>query len=85
VRVKKELSFLGFSFLCCLPFNCKIPPPHFGVCWRQLFIGKMLFGPQNWSLNFHFFFCKFWFFLIFLYFFENEQHQRRFNEKNQLF
>ena len=23
-----------------------------GVCWRQLFIGKMLFGSQNWSLNF---------------------------------
>jgi hypothetical protein len=22
------------------------------VCWRQLFIGKMLFGSQNWSLNF---------------------------------
>jgi hypothetical protein len=42
----------------------KLFPLLFCVCWRLLFIGKMLLGPQNWSLNF--FFWKFWFFLIFL-------------------
>jgi hypothetical protein len=53
---------LGFFFCIFLMFqNC---PPFFYMCWRLLFIGKMLFKPQNWSLNF--FFCKFLFFLSFL-------------------
>jgi len=48
---------------------------------NSLYIGKILFGPQNWFLNF-LFFLKIWFSLIFFCIFENEQYQRRLNEEN---
>jgi hypothetical protein len=38
-----------------LKFWYKIAPPPFCVCWRLLFIGKILFGHQTWSLNFFLF------------------------------
>jgi hypothetical protein len=51
----KEKSFLGFLFFCVVsPSNIQ----------NSLYIGKILFGPQNWFLNF-FFFVN----LIFLNFF----------------
>ena len=46
VREKKTLSFLGFSFLCCLLPNVQNYPPIFLSC-GPIFIGKMLFGLQN--------------------------------------
>jgi len=36
----------------------KLPPP-FCLSCGPVFIGKMLHGSQNWSLNFFSFFCKF--------------------------
>jgi hypothetical protein len=47
---------LGFFFVF-LFFLLKLPPSPCVSC-GPIFIGKMLFGPQNWSLNFPFF-CKF--------------------------
>jgi len=76
-------SFLGFFLFCGVSPNYKmLPPPPF-VCWRLLFIGKMLLGPQNWSLNF-LFFVNFDFSYFFV-FFENEQYQHRLKEENQWF
>ena len=46
VREKKTLSFLGFSFLCCLLPNVQNYPPILLSC-GPIFIGKMLFGLQN--------------------------------------
>jgi hypothetical protein len=46
----------------------KLPP--LSLSFGPIFIGKMLFGPQNWSLNF-FSFVNFDFFDFFI-FFENE-------------
>jgi hypothetical protein len=54
-------------FLCCLFLQIKISPPPFCLSYGPVFIGKMLHGSQNWSLNFLSFFVN-WFFLIFLYF-----------------
>jgi hypothetical protein len=47
-RVRFPLFFLYFSF--------KISP--LVLSCGPIFIGKVLLGPQNWSLNFPFF-CKF--------------------------
>jgi hypothetical protein len=36
----------------CGSLNCaKLPPPSIFVCWRLIFIGKILFGPQTWSVT----------------------------------
>jgi hypothetical protein len=43
-----------------------LPHPQSLKIIGKLFIGKMLLGPQNWSLNF-----------FFNIFFENEQYQHR--------
>jgi hypothetical protein len=53
---KKKSLGLGFFFFFLLSplFNFKIAPPLCVSC-GPIFIGKMLFGPQNWSLNFPFF------------------------------
>jgi hypothetical protein len=54
----------------------------------MVFIGKILLGFQTSPLTFpflffsSFFFCKFWFFLFFCIF-KNEQYQRQLNKKNQ--
>ena len=79
-RVKFKI-FRVFLFFVLPPTNCKIAPPV--LSFGPIFIGKMLLGTQNWSLNF--FFCKFWFFLFFSCIFENEQYQRWLKEKNQGF
>ena len=44
---------LPFFFICQ---NC---PPLFCLSCEPVFIGKMLHGSQNWSLNFLSFFVKF--------------------------
>jgi hypothetical protein len=49
-------------------------PPSFCLSIGPVFIGKMLHGSQNWSLNFFFFVNLI--FLNFFVFFENEQYQR---------
>jgi hypothetical protein len=52
-----EERVLIFRVFCVLSIvqNCQLP---LCVSCGPIFIGKMLLGPQNWSLNF-FFFCKF--------------------------
>jgi hypothetical protein len=60
-------------FLCCLsPQISKLAPPLKIQC-SMVFIGKVLLGFQTSPSTFPFllfssFFCKFWFFLFFLYF-----------------
>ena len=51
----KEIG-LGFLFPFFVCQNC---PPSFCLSIGPVFIGKMLLGSQNWSLNFLSFFCKF--------------------------
>ena len=63
-------------FVLSLPFNLKIAPPPLFVLRRLVFIGEMLLGFSTWSLNF-FLFVNFDFSYFFLYFFENDQYQRR--------
>jgi len=66
-RIKKEQRLEGAAALLgederlffrvfCVALKCfcfKLPPLF--VCWRLIFIGKIMFGPQTWSLNFFFF------------------------------
>ena len=71
-----------FRVFLPLFYLSKLPPSSCLSC-GPVFIGKMLHGSQNWSLNFLFFLQNFDFFCFFLVFFENEQYQRRLNEENQ--
>ena len=68
VRERKKLRFfrVSLSLFSVASHISKSPPPFF-MCWRPVFIGKMLLGFSAWSLNF-FLFCKFWFFLFFCIF-----------------
>jgi hypothetical protein len=51
---EEGVQLLGFfSFFVLPPFNCKIAPS-LSLSFGPIFIGKMLFGSQNWSLNFFF-------------------------------
>ena len=55
-REEKEVWLLGFLWFFSILQNC---PPLCLSC-GPVFIGKMLHGSQDWSLNFFFlFFCKF--------------------------
>ena len=57
LRVKRREKKCSAPRVFCCPYNCKIAPPSCLSC-GPVFIGKMLHGSQNWSLNF-LFFCKF--------------------------
>jgi hypothetical protein len=59
---KKEDGF-RFRFFCIFSDVSKLPP--LCLSYGPVFIGKMLHGSQDWSLNFFFFFVN----LIFLNFF----------------
>jgi hypothetical protein len=49
---RKNVKLLGFFvFVFPAPFNCKIAPP---LSFQPIFIGKILFRLQNWSLIFLF-------------------------------
>ena len=58
--------FRVFFPLCCLPPKLQNRPPS-PLSFQPIFIGKSLFKPPNWSLNF-FFFVNFGFSCFFLYF-----------------
>jgi hypothetical protein len=51
-REKKRFSFLGFPFFVLPLPNYKMTPPP--LSFQPIFIGKILFRLQNWSLNFLF-------------------------------
>jgi 1,4-dihydroxy-2-naphthoate octaprenyltransferase len=64
-----------FRVSLSLFYLSKLPPPPVALSIGPVFIGKMLHGSQNWSLNFLSFFVNL-IFLNFFVFFENEQYQR---------
>jgi len=49
----KLRSFLGFFLFCVISPSFQNPPP-FCLSCGPVFIGKILHGSQNWSLNFFF-------------------------------
>ena len=82
VRLKKELSFLGFLFFVLPPPNVQNCPLCILSC-GPIFIGKILFGPQNWSLNFLCFFIFINFDFSCICFLKTSNINVDSNEKNQ--
>ena len=59
LKMEKKVMVLGLGFfLYFLLMLSKLQPP-FCLSCEPVFIGKMLHGSQNWSLNFLSFFVKF--------------------------
>ena len=74
-------KILGFFVVCVAsPLIAKLPP--LSLSFGPIFIGKMLFGPQNWSLNF-LSFVNFDFF-IFLYFLKTSNINVDLNEEKSM-
>ena len=83
-RIGLGLGFLWFRVFCVFLFLLQNCPPPFCLSCGPVFIGKMLHGSQNWSLNFLSFFVNL-IFLNFFVFLKASKYQHRLNVENQWF